>query len=202
MRWRLQRRRMIACGREHVHCTETPGGTKRSTFVEFLPPRDRKMQCQVGPAVFCGTLSLDHGSIYFSSFISKILITVFGEWGNSSGSCLKMVVKDPFVPWSLLERHKQMLDLGIPPKKVQKQNQIQRAVSVCCYKWEKVAFLLLFLSSLLVFTSFFFSIPSPATNHSSVKLNSRKAQVSAFLEKISFLKKLTTKYVACTSKWM
>ena len=92
--------------------------------------------------------------------------------------------------------------LGIPPKKVQKQNQIQGAVSVCYYKWEKVVFLLLFLSSLLVFTSFFFSIPSPATNHSSVKLNSRKAQVSAFLEKISFLKKLTTKYVACTSKWM
>ena len=87
MRWRLQRRRMIACGREHVHCTETPGGTRRSTSVEFLPPRDWKMQCQVGPAAFCGTLSLDHGSINFSSFISNFFITVSGEWRNSSGSC-------------------------------------------------------------------------------------------------------------------
>ena len=183
MRWRLQRRRMTVCGREHVHCTETPGGNRRSTSVEFLPPRDWKMQCQVGPAVFCGTLSLDHGSIYFSSFTSKFLKTVLGEWGNSSGSCLKMVVKDPLVPWSLLERHKQMLDLGILPKEVQKQNQIQRAVSICCSKWEKVASLQLFLSSLLVFTSFSFSIPSPATSPSSVKLNSRRTQVSAFLEK-------------------
>ena len=176
-------------------CTEAPGGTRRSTSLEFLPPRDWKMQCQVGPAAFCGTLSLDHGFIYLSSFLEKK--TVLSKWENSSGSCLKMVVNDPLIPWSLLERHKKMLDLGSPPKNEQKQNQIQRAVSVCCYKWERVASLQLFLSSLLVFTSSFFSILSPATSPSSVKLNSRKAQVSAFLEKDFSWKKLQKVYSLC-----